>query len=562
MGGRDYPVRFTPRGLVNAFDSTDAFPGACRMLQNLIFDQANPELVVARPGVGDPFIDLVGQNGIWGGPVAWGTPGLLWGATSFSSPTVISVQICIGNFIYGMVATSHFPGFDEPFVFEVGVGFVTITGVTGLNVPLTQSTSGDWTPPTMAVIGAKLIITHPGFTFPICFGIIDLSNPLAPTWTAQNTTGHGLPSVPTSVQNFNNRAWYACGNQEFYSDVLAPDVMTNAGQALTVGDTTPIQGQSGLPITTTSAGVVAALIVFKQFQIWQIVGDAAITGSLAINFLSLNLGTLSPNTIVQTPIGTLFIGIDGPYVVNPLGGVGPLTKDQTKLVQDVQVPFQKIVNPGRAVAAFTGSIYRVCIETVLSGATTTADYWFDITRRRWTGPHTFPYDTISQFGNTFLISSRYVGAQLFLSDYIPDASAIYVDNGIAETSILQSSSLPKTENINEKQVVESTIEIGSIANNATYFINALGEDGATINSTQIQINNPNLLWGGGVTWGSGAAWSSSVNTPKTKTIPWTAPVVFKKFELQITVQSASNLSIGTFFAKYQDTGYTNQQLGS
>ena len=562
MAGRDYNVRFTPRGLADAFDSTDVFPGACKILQNLIFDQSNPELVVARPGVGAPFFDFAGTGGIWGGPFTWGQPGLVWGGTSFASATGITVQITIGNFVYGMISTNDFPGHDVPFVFEVGVGLIPITGVTLVNTPVTQSTAGDWTPPTMAVIGIKLIVTHPGFTLPLAFGVIDLTNPLAPTWTAQNTTVNLLPSVPTSVSNFNNRAWYACGNLIFYSDVLTPTVMTNAGQALTVGDRTPIIGQAGLPISTTSTGVIAALIVFKQFSIWQILGDAAITGTLSINFLSLNIGTLSPRAIYQTPIGIIFINIDGPFTVNPLGGVGPLTKDQSKLNQDLQAPFQAIINPSRAAAAFTGSVYRVCLDTVISGTQTTVDYWFDITRRRWTGPHTFPYDTISQFGNSFLISDRFIGAQLFLSDYITTASSTYVDNGISNTVILQSSSLPKTQNINEKQVVESTIEIGSIANNTTYNVSALVESGETLNQTQLVVNNPNLLWGGGAIWGGGGLWSSSTNRPKTRTIAWTAPLVFKKFELQVIAQSASNLSIGTFFAKYQDTGYTNQQVGS
>ena len=45
------PIRFTPRGLSDAFDATDRFQGACQALTNLVFDQSNPELVVTRPGV-------------------------------------------------------------------------------------------------------------------------------------------------------------------------------------------------------------------------------------------------------------------------------------------------------------------------------------------------------------------------------------------------------------------------------------------------------------------------------------------------------------------------------
>ena len=45
------PIPFRPKGLVDAFDATDKFNGACTALANLIFSQANPEIVVSRPGV-------------------------------------------------------------------------------------------------------------------------------------------------------------------------------------------------------------------------------------------------------------------------------------------------------------------------------------------------------------------------------------------------------------------------------------------------------------------------------------------------------------------------------
>ena len=45
------PMKFTPKGVVDAFDATEEFQGACQLLQNCIFDQSNPELVIPRPGV-------------------------------------------------------------------------------------------------------------------------------------------------------------------------------------------------------------------------------------------------------------------------------------------------------------------------------------------------------------------------------------------------------------------------------------------------------------------------------------------------------------------------------
>lgn len=75
------PMPFTPRGLADAFDSTAKFPGACRNLANLIFDQGNPELVIARPGV-TQFYDLA--------------------ALGISSPGYVSIHSTIGTRIYGI----------------------------------------------------------------------------------------------------------------------------------------------------------------------------------------------------------------------------------------------------------------------------------------------------------------------------------------------------------------------------------------------------------------------------------------------------------------------------
>src|SRR5215469_14721550 len=109
-----YPVKFTPKGLCDAFDASDAFPGACQALTNLVFDQGNPELVVPRPGVGAALTTFGG----------------------FTSPTFVSVFIVIGVVAYGMVSTGRNPGFDEPFAYNVLTNsFITISGVTAGNVP-------------------------------------------------------------------------------------------------------------------------------------------------------------------------------------------------------------------------------------------------------------------------------------------------------------------------------------------------------------------------------------------------------------------------------------------
>src|SRR5271154_418126 len=216
---RGYAVRFTPKGLSDAFDATDVFAGACQTLQNLMFDQANPELLAARPGVGAALTTFPG----------------------FTTPGFVSLHVAIGTLIFGMIATGRNPGNDEPFCYDAVAGsFITISGVTAGNTPTSPATSGAWVPPTLAVIGIKVIVTHPGFsgTGSNFFGVIDVTNPAAPVWSSSQVATFGLPGVPSAVANFNNRAYYAVKNQTWYSDVLNPLNATNAGQSLTIGDNT------------------------------------------------------------------------------------------------------------------------------------------------------------------------------------------------------------------------------------------------------------------------------------------------------------------------------------
>lgn len=537
------PVRFTPRGLVDAFDATDVFPGACRKLSNLVFDPSNPEVVIARPGAGTALTTFAG----------------------FTSPTFISLQVTIGTRVYGMVTTQLTPGFDQPFCYDLATNaFIAISGVTAGNAegrPASQATTGAWTPPTLAVIGVKIIITHPGYAGTVgkFFGVIDITNPSAPAYSTANTATNALPSVPTSVANFNNRAYFTCGNVQYYSDVLVPTTMTTAGQAITVGDSSPITGQAGLPVQTTSAGVISALLVFKSNQIWQITGDAAITNSLSTNYLSLNVGCSAPRTIVSTPLGVMFAGPDTCYLVNPVGGVVPVANQlgNPAATPDLRQPFGNVTTPSRAAAAFAGNIYRLCIPTIIDGIPGTWDYWFDTRRMRWNGPHTFVYDCASSAGTYFVLSGTGSANRLFKSEPYPTNLTTYNDNGAAYNVDMKSSDFPKRDEMAMKQVVESTIELSSSGVSVGYSIQAFNEQNTTMAIATVTTPISGGVWGANL-WGDGTKWTSAYNQPRTYLISWPNELVFNKMAIEVTAVAGTNVSIGTFYARTQKTGYTLQ----
>ena len=151
-----------------------------------------------------------------------------------------------------------------------------------------------------------------------------------------------------------------------------------------------------------------------------------------------------------------------------------------------------------------------------------------------------------------------------------------------------------------KQVAESQIELSASGGNITYQLEAQDEQGNVIGNAQIAITDQGALWGsfnwgdgtlwggsplwgGGslwgaptqiwgnpaITWGqdnpkiywsqvggSGAIWGAGIeNVPKTFPIPWKAPLVFEKMQLQVTATASAEVAIGVFYARYQRTGY-------
>lgn len=533
-GGK--PTQFTPKGLCDAFDASQAFPGACQLLSNLVFNQGNPEIIVARPGVGAAVTTFSG----------------------FTNPTYVSVHTVVGVVAYGMVSSARFPGFDEPFAYNIATNaFVTISGVTSANVPASPATSGGWTPPTMASVSTDILVTHPGFSGSgnDFFGVINISNPAAPAWSATNFATTPLTGVPTSVANFNNRAYFSVGNALELSDPLAPTTRTNASQSITIGDQTPITAQSGLPIQTTSAGVVGALVVFKAGSIWQVTGDPA-TNNLALNYISLTTGCIAPRSVVQGPFGIFFAGVDAPYILNFLGTLVPLSsRPGTDFPSDLQVPFQNATQPSRISASFSGNIYRVCVPTVIQGQAQTNDYWYDIRRKRWTGPHSFTYDCASQYGDSFLLSSPVNGAALFVSTTIPTSNSGYSDAGAAFMCHLRSSTFPKTGHMQEVQVVESTIELAGTGSAVLFNLTALDDQNNVLGATYVDTPVTGVLWGAFI-WGQ-ADWSSNASIAHVYTIPWPLALVFQKMAIDVLVTPVNEVQIGTFFARYQDTGVTN-----
>lgn len=608
------PFTIRPFGVCDAIDGSNAPPGAMAALTNLIPSPTTRNQFVPRPA----SIKAANFSG-------------------FNTPGQPVAQLVLGNLVWGMVPSARNPGFDEPFCYNILSGaFVAIAGVTSGNVPSTQPTSGDWTPPVIASItNGRLVITHPGYNFASGFAIgwIDTSSfvsaditgtthatttidtlsadvltvagwqvgyaiagpgipaatyitaiaadglsitisqaatastagvtftvsggtPTAPLYGAGQTAPVALVGQPVSVALFTGRAYYAIDNYLQYSDSEFPTQITNVSQALVLGDSTAINALTQLPLTNqVTGGTTAALIAFKGAEsFFQITGDAALS-TLAQSAVPSSVGTLAPNTICGVPQGVAFIAPDGLRILGFGGTVSDPIGDQG---MGVNAPFVYAVNPTRMCMAYNQNTLRVTVQNGLANGEPNQEYWYNLTRKAWTGPHSFPAALISAYfeGDAaigFIVTGAGIPGALWSSTAAPGPNSTYTENGLPLTFAMTTTLLPDNEQAAMNSVVESTLTAALPAQQALT-ITAADENGNVIGSVVVSGTGQLPTTWGSFTWGA-AVWASSQAPMRQIQLPWQAPLVFKQMSLTVTGNALAGLVIGNVYAPYSVLGY-------
>jgi hypothetical protein len=162
-------VIFTPSGVTDSLDGTNAPEGSMRVLQNLVPSYGTRGVYTPRPA-GTTAIDFasINPNGI------------------------VSALLVVGTRAYGWISSSAYAGKDEPFCYDLASSaFTALTGVVSGLLPATQASTGDWTPPVVcAVTNSLLLFLHPGYSggaHPY-FGWLDISS-FAQTVLGNTTSG-------------------------------------------------------------------------------------------------------------------------------------------------------------------------------------------------------------------------------------------------------------------------------------------------------------------------------------------------------------------------------------
>jgi hypothetical protein len=298
-------------------------------------------------------------------------------------------------------------------------------------------------------------------------------------------------------------------------------------------------------------------MAFKSNNVYQITGDASL-GTLAVNALNVATGTTSSRSIATTPTGLAFNSPDGIRIIDfnarispPIGMYGA----------GVNRPFVFAAQSTRVALACNANVLRCTTQNTLKQGSPWEEYWYDLTKQNWSGPHSFPPSQAQPYNSTFIIAAQGVNGQLFQSDIVLSSSSTFVENGVQMVINWLTSMLPDTGAMKENALIQNTINMVLDAEGSTYSIQSISSAGALLSSAVLLPPPAQPQWGAFI-WGA-ASWASAQTGLSTIQIKWPAPVVFRKMQIQLTGNSYSTFRIGDMFLQYQELGYLQQsQLGA
>ncbi len=377
------------------------------------------------------------------------------------------------------------------------------------------------------VLSANATATNNSLGFTIAGG-----TRTAPLWGAGNTDNFPLPSVPVGVARFNDRAWFACGlDGILFSDPNVSCRISNAFglQVLTTNDGLAVTAIAPLmlssPLVTT--GIVGAIVAFEgQTKMQQITGDIAL-GTLSMNAMNVATGTLAPNSICQSEYGLFFISPHGLRLINLEAKVSAPIGDHGL---GVAVPFIDAAVPSRIAASANADSLRVSVGEV--------EYWYNLTRQAWSGPHNFPASLIQPWDASFIMAPLGILRSLWLSDVTQSAASVYVENGVQMMFEMETVLLPDSGGMAMNAMVEANLAC-SMPPTERIAVRVFDEDGTILDTIQV---GPSMI---GI-------------TPRLRQRPmyWTEPVVFKQASIRMYGFSNADTRIGDLYMRWEVLGYS------
>jgi hypothetical protein len=325
---------------------------------------------------------------------------------------------------------------------------------------------------------------------------------------------------------------------------------TNANQVLTMNDSQPLTAIGKLPLNNQLGGIIQSLMVFKDdTNIFQITGDPTTT-NLAVNSLNVATGTSAPNSICATPKGLVFMAPDGLRLITYTANVtDPIGIDG----KGINVPFVYAVTPTRVAAACNGNVLRITVANGGAAGSPNQEYWYDIARQIWTGPHQFSNTTaaslLQPYKNTFVITPIGVLQSLWKSDVQQSSTSTFTENGTQLNWIWQTPLLPDTDEIVNNCMTEGTLDLALTAGVGSVGVGALDQNGTQISQIAISQSAAATIWGQ-FNWGS-APWGGAASSLAPYELQWSKAVIFSRMSIKASGNSASGFKIGALHMLYQ-----------
>jgi hypothetical protein len=210
------------------------------------------------------------------------------------------------------------------------------------------------------------------------------------------------------------------------------------------------------------------------------------------------------------------------------------------------------------VAACNGTTLRLTVQNGAVPGNPFQEYWYEIARKIWHGPHTFPASMIAQWNNTFVMTAQSdTTANLYQSDSVQSTTSSFTEPvGIGGpmsftwyTSFMPDSQLMVYGNLNE-----TTAKVAYGVGNPMFTVSCNNPDGAIFDTTTISNVGTVSVWGTMI-WGS-SLWGGTGSSLGTRKVNWHGPIVFDRIQMKITGTSAQGIKLGDAYFRYEPLGYT------
>lgn len=375
----------------------------------------------------------------------------------------------------------------------------------------------------------------------------------SPQWNAGNTNGNGLSAVPVAVAQMAGRAYYAVGSGVVLSDSGNATQVTNATQVLTFNNGVNVTALGALPLSSPiTGGIIQSIIAFQDVTALQSITGDPTTTNLAVNIIKAGTGTLAPLSITNTNFGLTFVSPEGLRIVgfdarvsDPIGDHGT----------GITIPFIYAVTPSRIGSAANADVLRISVQNNFAAGQPQQEWWYDITRKSWSGPHTFPASLIDSWGATFAMTGAGINATIWQSDVNPSTTSVYTENGTALAWVYQTSLLPDTDQMEMNAIIETNLA-ANFPTNTAVTVTVSDEQSVLDTVSMSGSGTPPTVWGAFV-WGA-ATWLGGSGIFRQRAVQWHLPIVFKQGSMRFTGNSSAGLVMGNLYIRYQILGYTLQ----